>query len=179
MAIWPRGSADLYVRVICFKVRLTSIVCNSCGDLFSAGELGPLKAPGAAHKKEETQEEGQAKPAETVNEDHPVVGGQNGGTVETKVNLPGEMVTMSASTVAPDIAKADLGSGPVTNEASGTLAGQADRSAGADPVSSTLPASKDMQQPQVNQPLPEYDARMEVDQQPPPSHPAEPDPTRL
>ena len=156
-------------------------MCNSCGDLFSAGELGPLKAPGAAHKKEGTQEEGQAEPAETANEDRPVVGGQDGGTVETKVNLPGEMVTMSASTVAPDIAKADLGSGPVTNEASGTFAGQADRSAKADLVSSTLPASEDMPPSQTNAPLPEFDAPMEVDRQPllsPPTSATEPDPTR-
>ena len=156
-------------------------MCNSCGDLFSAGELGPLKAPGAAHKKEETQEEGQAKPAETVNEDHPVVGGQNGGTVETKVDLPGEMVTVSASIVAQDADKDDLGSGPVTNEASGTLAGQAVRSAKADPVSSTLPASEDMQPSQTNAPPPDFDAPMEVDRQPllsPPISATEPDPTR-
>lgn len=157
-------------------------MCNSCGDLFSAGELGPLKAPGAAHKKEGTQEEGQAEPAETANEDRPVVGGQDGGTVETKVDLPGEMVTISGSTVAPDIIKADLGSGPATNEASATLAGQADRSAEADPVSSALPASKDMQLSQVNAPLPEFAAPMEVDRQPllsPPISATEPDPTRL
>jgi len=156
-------------------------VCNSCGDLFSAGELGPLKAPGAAHKKEDTQVEGQAKPAETVNEEHPVVGGQDGGMVETKVNLPDDMVTMSGSTVAPDIINADFGSGPVTNEAIGTLDGQADRSAKADPVSSTLPASEDMQPSQTNAPPPDFDAPMEVDRQPllsPPISATEPDPTR-
>lgn len=153
-------------------------MCNSCGDLFSAGELGPLKAPGAAHKKEDTQVEGQAKPAETVNEDHPVAG-LDGGTVETRVNLPDE--TMSASTVAQDADKADLGSGPATNEASATLDGQADRSANADPVPSTLPASEDMQPSQTNAALAEFDAPMEVDRQPllsPPISATEPDPTR-
>jgi hypothetical protein len=41
-------------------------VCNSCGDKFTANELGPLVAPGAAHPDKENGDQSQAKEGPTT-----------------------------------------------------------------------------------------------------------------
>jgi len=86
-------------------------VCNGCGDKFSANELGPLVAPGAAHPNKDTASRDQA------NDDGPV----RSGTQTTPPVLAGvdtEMKTASrdlirgesSPDVTPQISTVDHGS---------------------------------------------------------------------
>lgn len=48
-------------------------MCNSCGDKFTANELGPLVAPGAAHPNKDTTGQDPANGEETAVTDKPVL----------------------------------------------------------------------------------------------------------
>ena len=48
-------------------------MCNSCGDKFTANELGPLVAPGAAHPDQDPAAQNSAKGEERAMPDRPIL----------------------------------------------------------------------------------------------------------
>lgn len=63
-------------------------MCNGCGDKFTANELGPLVAPGAAHPNKDIAARGQD---------------------ETKAGVSAEANEPTTTTAAPPIAKSEVG----------------------------------------------------------------------
>jgi hypothetical protein len=166
MAIWSKRSAVSYVT--CIKTVLT-VVCNSCGDLFAAGELGPLAAPGAAHKKEGNDEQALAKDTEQpeIHEKNPTPASEGQRESGRTATLPTSMIVESGAITGQNLLKTASEAGPATQ------AGRAD-TAEAIPIPLTAPASDSIQQPQANDSASTVEAQMEVDSVPTAT---QPDPT--
>jgi hypothetical protein len=145
-------------------------VCNSCGDLFAAGELDPLAAPGAAHKKEGNDDQGQGKDSEQpeIHGSHPTPASEGQRESGKTASLLTPMIVESGSITGQNIMKTASEAG------SATQAGQAAPPAEVILTSSTAPASNITQQPEANAPTSIDEAEIEVDSAP---SATQPDPT--